>query len=73
MALSTQGFGESRVADELTQFVSGVFVLGFLRPDAATSVEPLTYLQSPDSFHVIALLAFKDGSLALIELADIQY
>ena len=71
LALHAQGLDELRVADELTQFVSGVFVLGFLRPDAATSVEPLTYPQSPDSFHVIAVLAFKDGSLALIELADI--
>jgi hypothetical protein len=56
-------FGKESVPEELTPYVSGKYLLGHLLPGKPSTM----YQLSPDSFSVLAALAFKDGVLAGME------
>lgn len=63
-ALLMQMIGSSRVPDGLTAYVTGAYVLGYRKPGSEGG---LSYDQSPESFAVLAALAFKDGVLIKME------
>ncbi len=57
----------SSVSEKLHDYVSGIYVLGFLNSDVQRSVD---FLESPESFNVVAALLFENGRLVSVKLSD---
>lgn len=57
------------VSEELQEYVSGIYVFGFLSQGVEGLVD---FRSSPESFNVVAALVFENGKLASIKLSDTE-